>query len=189
MGTWDPHLFTLTPQISDDDSDSRTPTSHPRVTPQSSDNGQLLVCEGSSPAMDTPIRVSVTMNVLCKWGTESAVGMGDGKQELGVLGGLWKVQVLKEKHGGSKAGCGAWKEWMGSPGPLSDCCFPVPPGPPIIEWPGLAEGHVRAGQSLELLCVARGGNPPAILQWLKVRAEADIRVGREAGWWWERSWS
>ncbi|XP_026340116.4 nephrin isoform X1 [Ursus arctos] len=78
-----------------------------RVTPQSSDNGQLLVCEGSSPAMDTPIRVSVTMNVL------------------------------------------------------------FPPGPPIIEWPGLDEGHVRAGQSLELLCVARGGNPPAILQWLK----------------------
>ncbi|XP_022381027.1 nephrin isoform X3 [Enhydra lutris kenyoni] len=78
-----------------------------RVTPQSSDNGQLLVCEASSPALDTPIRVSVTMNVL------------------------------------------------------------FPPGPPVIEWPGLDEGHVRAGQSLELLCVARGGNPPATLQWLK----------------------
>ncbi|XP_019674234.3 nephrin isoform X1 [Felis catus] len=78
-----------------------------RVTPQSSDNGKLLVCEGSSPALDTPIRVSVTMNVL------------------------------------------------------------FPPGPPVIEWPGLDEGHVRAGQSLELLCVSRGGNPPATLQWLK----------------------
>lgn len=81
-----PHLFSLSPQISDDDSDSRTPTSHPRVTPQSSDNGQLLVCEASSPALDTPIRVSVTMNVLCKWGTESAVGMEDGKQDLGGPG-------------------------------------------------------------------------------------------------------
>ncbi|KAM9633213.1 nephrin [Trichechus inunguis] len=78
-----------------------------RVTPQSSDNGQLLVCEGSSPALDTPIRVSVTMNVL------------------------------------------------------------FPPGTPVIEWPGLEEGHVRAGQSLELPCVARGGNPLATLQWLK----------------------
>uniref|UniRef100_A0A2K6G8U0 Nephrin n=1 Tax=Propithecus coquereli TaxID=379532 RepID=A0A2K6G8U0_PROCO len=78
-----------------------------RVTPQSSDNGQLLVCEGSSPALDTPIKVSVTMNVL------------------------------------------------------------FPPGPPVIEWPGLEEGHVRAGQSLELPCVARGGNPLATLQWLK----------------------
>ncbi|KAB1273965.1 Nephrin [Camelus dromedarius] len=39
--------------------------------------------------------------------------------------------------------------------------------PPVIEWPGLDEGHVRAGQSLELLCTARGGNPPATLQWLK----------------------
>ncbi|XP_070354924.1 nephrin isoform X2 [Equus asinus] len=78
-----------------------------RVTPQSSDNGQLLVCEGSSPALDTPIKVSVTMNVL------------------------------------------------------------FPPGPPVIEWPGLDEGHVRAGQTLELLCMARGGNPPATLQWLK----------------------
>uniref|UniRef100_A0A8D0W5M8 Nephrin n=1 Tax=Sus scrofa TaxID=9823 RepID=A0A8D0W5M8_PIG len=78
-----------------------------RVTPQSSDNGQLLVCEGSSPALDTPIKVSVTMNVL------------------------------------------------------------FPPGPPVIEWPGLDEGHVRAGQNLELLCMARGGNPPATLQWLK----------------------
>lgn len=57
------------------------------------------------------------------------------------------------------------------------CCFPVPPGPPVIEWPGLDEGHVRAGQNLELLCVARGGNPPATLQWLKVRAKAGINVG------------
>ncbi|XP_003422368.2 nephrin [Loxodonta africana] len=78
-----------------------------RVIPQSSDNGQLLVCEGSSPALDTPIRVSVTMNVL------------------------------------------------------------FPPGPPVIEWPDLDEGHVRAGQNLELPCVARGGNPLATLQWLK----------------------
>ncbi|XP_008573896.1 PREDICTED: nephrin [Galeopterus variegatus] len=78
-----------------------------RVTPQSLDNGQLLVCEGSSPALDTPIKASVTMNVL------------------------------------------------------------FPPGPPVIEWPGLDEGHVRAGQSLELPCTARGGNPPATLQWLK----------------------
>lgn len=47
----------------------------------------------------------------------------------------------------------------------------------MIEWPGLEEGHVRAGQTLELLCMARGGNPPATLQWLKVRAEAGMRVG------------
>nr|XP_027797037.1 nephrin isoform X2 [Marmota flaviventris] len=78
-----------------------------RVTPQSSDNGQLLVCEASSPALDTPIKASITMNVL------------------------------------------------------------FPPGPPVIQWPGLEEGHVRAGQSLELPCTARGGNPPATLQWLK----------------------
>ncbi|XP_012863508.2 nephrin isoform X1 [Echinops telfairi] len=78
-----------------------------RVVPQSSDNGQLLVCQGSSPALDTPLKVSITMNVL------------------------------------------------------------FPPGPPIIEWPGLDEGHVRAGQSLELPCVVQGGNPPATLQWLK----------------------
>ncbi|XP_047383380.1 nephrin [Sciurus carolinensis] len=78
-----------------------------RVIPQSSDNGQLLVCEGSSPALATPIKASITMNVL------------------------------------------------------------FPPGPPVIQWPGLEEGHVRAGQSLELPCTARGGNPPATLQWLK----------------------
>ncbi|XP_073913105.1 nephrin isoform X2 [Castor canadensis] len=78
-----------------------------RVTPQSSDNGQLLVCEGSSPALDTSIKASVAMNVL------------------------------------------------------------FPPGPPVIEWPGLDEGHVKAGQNLELPCVAQGGNPPATLQWLK----------------------
>ncbi|GAB1291881.1 Nephrin [Apodemus speciosus] len=79
-----------------------------RVTPQSSDNGQLLVCEGSNPALDTPIRASFTMNIL------------------------------------------------------------FPPGPPVIDWPGLNEGHVRAGENLELPCTARGGNPPATLQWLKV---------------------
>lgn len=37
-----------------------------RVTPQSSDNGQLLFCEGSSPALDVPIKASFTMNILCK---------------------------------------------------------------------------------------------------------------------------
>lgn len=169
MGTWDPHFFTLTPQISDDDSDSRTPTSHPRVTPQSSDNGHLLVCEASSPALNTPIKVSVTMNVLCKWGAESAgIGLPGGAQG--------KVQALRDKHGGSEAVVGPGKSGC-PPGPLSDCCFSVPPGPPVIQWPGLDEGHVRAGQSLELPCTARGGNPPATLQWLKVRAEAGMGAG------------
>ncbi|KAM4825496.1 nephrin isoform 1-T1 [Thomomys bottae] len=78
-----------------------------RVIPQSSDNGQLLVCEASTPALVTPIQASFTMNVL------------------------------------------------------------FPPGPPAIEWPGLDKGHVRAGQNLELPCVARGGNPLATIQWLK----------------------
>lgn len=70
---------------------------------------------------------------------------------------------------------------MSSPSPLSDDCSPVPPGPPVIEWPGLDEGHVRAGQNLELLCMARGGNPPATLQWLKVRTEAGMGEGGQ-GW-------
>ncbi|ERE51332.1 nephrin, partial [Cricetulus griseus] len=90
-----------------------------RVTPRSSDNGQLLVCAGSSPALDTPIKASFTMNVL------------------------------------------------------------FPPGPPVIDWPGLDEGHVRAGQNLELPCVARGGNPPATLQWLKNGKPVAIAWGTE----------
>ncbi|XP_023577409.1 nephrin isoform X2 [Octodon degus] len=89
------------------------------VTPQSSDNGQLLVCVGSSPALVSPIKASITMNVL------------------------------------------------------------FPPGPPIIEWPGLNEGLVRAGQNLELPCTARGGNPPATLQWLKNGQPVPIAWGTE----------
>ncbi|XP_052617915.1 nephrin [Peromyscus californicus insignis] len=90
-----------------------------RVTPQSSDNGQLLVCEGSSPAMEAPIKASFTMNIL------------------------------------------------------------FPPGPPVINWPGLDEGHVQAGQNLELPCMARGGNPPATLQWLKNGEPVSIAWGTE----------
>ncbi|CAO2625950.1 Nphs1, partial [Lemmus lemmus] len=90
-----------------------------RVTPQSSDNGQLLFCEGSSPALDIPIKASFTMNIL------------------------------------------------------------FPPGPPVIDWPGLEEGHVRAGQNLELPCMARGGNPPATLQWLKNGKPVSIAWGTE----------
>nr|XP_048294384.1 nephrin isoform X2 [Myodes glareolus] len=90
-----------------------------RVTPQSSDNGQLLFCEGSSPALDVPIKASFTMNIL------------------------------------------------------------FPPGPPVIDWPGLDEGHVRAGQNLELPCMARGGNPPATLQWLKNDKPVSIAWGTE----------
>uniref|UniRef100_A0A2K5YY55 NPHS1 adhesion molecule, nephrin n=1 Tax=Mandrillus leucophaeus TaxID=9568 RepID=A0A2K5YY55_MANLE len=90
-----------------------------RVTPQSSDNGQLLVCEASSPALEAPIKASFTVNVL------------------------------------------------------------FPPGPPVIEWPGLDEGHVRAGQSLELPCVAQGGNPLATLQWLKNSQPASTAWGTE----------
>ncbi|CAF4945401.1 unnamed protein product [Pieris macdunnoughi] len=41
-----------------------------------------------------------------------------------------------------------------------------PPGAPYIE--GYAEGEtVRRGQSLELVCRSRGGNPPAQLIWYK----------------------
>ncbi|XP_010630163.1 nephrin isoform X3 [Fukomys damarensis] len=90
-----------------------------RVTPQSSDNGQLLICEGYSPALVSPIKASITMNVL------------------------------------------------------------FPPGPPVIEWPGLNEGLVRAGQNLELPCTARGGNPPATLQWLKNGQPVAIAWGTE----------
>lgn len=36
--------------------------------------------------MDIPIKVSITMNVLCKWGTEWIMGTGDREQELEVLG-------------------------------------------------------------------------------------------------------
>ncbi|XP_004859002.1 nephrin isoform X4 [Heterocephalus glaber] len=90
-----------------------------RVTPQSSDNGKLLICEGYSPALVSPIKASITMNVL------------------------------------------------------------FPPGPPVIEWPGLNEGLVRAGQNLELPCTARGGNPPATLQWLKNGQPVPIAWGTE----------
>ncbi|KAL6035271.1 hypothetical protein STEG23_024854, partial [Scotinomys teguina] len=79
-----------------------------RVTPKSSDNGQLLVCEGSSPALDTPIKASFTMNILC-----------------------------------------------------------------------LDEGHVQAGQNLELPCMALGGNPPATLEWLKNGNPVSIAWGTE----------
>nr|XP_020832602.1 nephrin isoform X2 [Phascolarctos cinereus] len=78
-----------------------------RVTPKSSDNGKLFICEAINPAMKTSLKASFTMNVL------------------------------------------------------------FPPGPPIIEWPGQLEGSAKAGQDLELLCMSRGGNPLATLQWLK----------------------
>lgn len=69
--------------------DLKVPISPPRVTPQSSDNGQLLVCEGSSPALDTPIKASVTMNVLCKWRTELAAGEQEvgGPRSTGIMEG------------------------------------------------------------------------------------------------------
>ncbi|KAM6288916.1 LOW QUALITY PROTEIN: nephrin-like, partial [Aegotheles albertisi] len=41
----------------------------------------------------------------------------------------------------------------------------VPPGPPTIE--GLQSPHVRAGETLRLECVVRGGNPPPSLHWDK----------------------
>ncbi|XP_074991071.1 nephrin-like [Calonectris borealis] len=40
-----------------------------------------------------------------------------------------------------------------------------PPGPPTIE--GLESPHVRAGDTLRLVCVVRGGNPPPSLHWDK----------------------
>ncbi|XP_038622795.1 nephrin isoform X3 [Tachyglossus aculeatus] len=40
-----------------------------------------------------------------------------------------------------------------------------PPEPPTIEWTGELRG--KAGETLELPCVARGGNPLAALQWFK----------------------
>ncbi|NXN92824.1 NPHN protein, partial [Rhinopomastus cyanomelas] len=43
--------------------------------------------------------------------------------------------------------------------------LPVPAEPPVIE--GLESPNVRAGETLRLLCVARGGNPPPSLHWDK----------------------
>lgn len=41
-----------------------------------------------------------------------------------------------------------------------------PPGPPYIE--GYTEGEtIRRGQTVELVCRSRGGNPPAQLIWYK----------------------
>ncbi|XP_074786416.1 nephrin [Athene noctua] len=40
-----------------------------------------------------------------------------------------------------------------------------PPSPPVIE--GLESPHVRAGDTLRLVCVVQGGNPPPSLHWDK----------------------
>ncbi|KAL4667427.1 hypothetical protein H8959_006116 [Pygathrix nigripes] len=55
-----------------------------RVTPQSSDNGQLLVCEASSPALEAPIKASFTVNVLCKWRTGPTRALRMGSRHWGV---------------------------------------------------------------------------------------------------------
>lgn len=105
----------------------------------------------------------------------------------GRLLGLWASTLtscgISCPHMSSlTAGHRAWKEQEGFPGPLSALCSAVPPGPPVIDWPGLDEGHIRAGENLEVPCTARGGNPPATLQWLKVTVDADMgRGGGEGG--------
>ncbi|NXK15771.1 NPHN protein, partial [Herpetotheres cachinnans] len=43
--------------------------------------------------------------------------------------------------------------------------LPVPPDPPTIE--GLESPHVRAGDTLRLVCLVRGGNPLPSLHWDK----------------------
>ncbi|XP_064499484.1 nephrin-like, partial [Pseudopipra pipra] len=48
---------------------------------------------------------------------------------------------------------------------LTPGALPVPPSAPSIE--GLESPQVRAGQTLKLVCVARGGNPPPSLHWDK----------------------
>ncbi|NXE17303.1 NPHN protein, partial [Lophotis ruficrista] len=57
-----------------------------------------------------------------------------------------------------------------------------PPDPPTIE--GLESPQVRAGDTLRLVCVARGGNPPPSLHWDKVLGALG-GTGSAGKWPWE----
>ncbi|KAM9510495.1 LOW QUALITY PROTEIN: nephrin [Guaruba guarouba] len=72
----------------------------------------------------------------------------------------------QRQHHGQRLLCTASNEAGAAPTEAAltlDVLFP--PGPPTIE--GLDSPHVRAGDTLELVCVVRGGNPPPSLHWDK----------------------
>lgn len=51
--------------------------------------------------------------------------------------------------------------------------FSDPPGPPYIE--GYTQGEtLRRGQTVELVCRSRGGNPPAQLIWYKNNTQVQM---------------
>lgn len=51
--------------------------------------------------------------------------------------------------------------------------FSDPPGPPYIE--GYTQGEtLRRGQTVELICRSRGGNPPAQLIWYKNNTQVQM---------------
>ncbi|NXI62097.1 NPHN protein, partial [Anseranas semipalmata] len=78
-----------------------------------------------------------------------------------------RVSPQRGAHG-QRLVCSATNEAGGDPaetGVTVSVLFP--PEPPTIE--GLESPQVRAGDTLRLVCVARGGNPPPSLHWDKVR--------------------
>lgn len=56
--------------------------------------------------------------------------------------------------------------WVFPVFPVIFICLSVPPQPPVLE--GLDTETVPAGTSLKLVCISHGGNPLAMLHWIKV---------------------
>ncbi|XP_075268728.1 LOW QUALITY PROTEIN: nephrin [Opisthocomus hoazin] len=77
------------------------------------------------------------------------------------------IQLTPQSHAhGQRLVCSAANEAGPAPaeaGITLDVLFP--PDPPVIE--GLESPHVQAGDTLRLVCVVRGGNPPPSLHWDK----------------------
>ncbi|XP_074714202.1 nephrin [Strix uralensis] len=76
-----------------------------------------------------------------------------------------RLTVSSHAHG-QRLVCAAANEAGAAPaeaGVTLEVLFP--PGPPVIE--GLESPHVRAGDTLRLVCVVHGGNPPPSLHWDK----------------------
>ncbi|NWI35050.1 NPHN protein, partial [Sula dactylatra] len=78
------------------------------------------------------------------------------------------ARLTAQSHAhGQRLVCSAANEAGPAPAEASvtlDVLFP--PSAPTIE--GLESPHVRAGDTLRLVCIVRGGNPPPSLHWDKV---------------------
>ncbi|CAL8356291.1 unnamed protein product, partial [Arctogadus glacialis] len=143
-------------------SDERLWTTRGEVTvlALSSDDGSLLTCLAKNSGASKPSRTSLTMKVFCEYRRPRV------HTTAAPFHTFCPTLPRVEAAPASRRSVLAANALLSGGQPIKLAAAAIyPPRPPVIR--GLEGDQVKAGSVLRLVCVSQGGNPLAVLNWMK----------------------